>query len=642
VSDAKWVLEQQAAAEPPTLGTSSHRREKPTRSHRRKILLGLLVVVLLGCAVAGIVMYRTATAINTDASAVKTDLEQVRASLAADDLVGAQRAQASARRHAVEAASRAGSWPVAGLRRLPVAGGAARDLDHLVAAAGLVVKSSDQLLTAYEEVSGEGHPLLRDRHVDLARLPALRQRVDAAATSLQAAERELRQVNGDLPGLGWIAAKRDSTLHEVVPARRDLDHAGAVLARLPAALGADGPKRYLLAMSNESELRASGGAPLSLAVLTFDNGTISVGKSVQSEDLPTKLTWQGAPGSPFNDPDGTRTNRFANASVHPDFRTAGQDLMGAAHAAGLPRLDGVVSVDVRAIAEVLRVTGPLPSAAYGEITAGNVGNKLLVEAYARYAQDQNVRQGLNDQLQVALIDRLLDGQAALPVLRALAGSAQGRHVQIYTADRALEDQIATLGAGGVVRADTGDIVGVFSQNGNGSKVDVFQRRTIRVRVTLAADGSAHVTQTVQVSNEVPADRAAVKARSGYLTGWSLNAYYLCLPAGARSPRLSSPTEGFAVVPFNGSTWVDDGYGHRLARMIGKLAPDAHGEIELSYDLPPGTFRGKDGTVTYSLHALTQPLWWPATLDLRVTGAGVASTERVPLDRNLVITASGAS
>jgi hypothetical protein len=361
---------------------------------------------------------------------------------------------------------------------------------------------------------------------------------------------------------------------------------------------------------------------------------------VQSEDLPTKLTWQGAPGSPFNDPDGTRTNRFANASVHPDFRTAGQDLMGAAHAAGLPRLDGVVSVDVRAIAEVLRVTGPLPSDAYGKITAANVGNKLLVEAYARYAQDQNVRQGLNDQLRVALIDRLLDGQAALPVLRALAGSAQGRHVQVYTADRALEDQISTLGAGGAVRADTGDIVGVFSQNGNGSKVDVFQRRTIRVRAKLSTDGSARITQTVNVSNEVPADRAAVKARSGYLTGWSLNAYYLSLPAAARSPRLSSPTDGFTVVPFNGSTWVDDGYGHRLARIVGKLAPDAKGEIELSYDLPPGTFREKDGTVRYSLHALTQPLWWPATLDLRVTGAGVSKTERVPLDRNLVITASG--
>ena len=103
---------------------------------------------------------------------------------------------------------------------------------------------------------------------------------------------------------------------------------------------------------------------------------------------------------------------------------------------------------------------------------------------------------------------------------------------------------------------------------------------------------------MQVANEVPADRAAVKARSGYLTGWSLNAYYLCLPAGASSPRLSSPTDGFSVVPFNGSTWVDDGYGHRLARIIGRLAPDAHGEIELSYDLPPGTFTGRDGAVRY--------------------------------------------
>ena len=141
---------------------------------------------------------------------------------------------------------------------------------------------------------------------------------------------------------------------------------------------------------------------------------------------------------------------------------------------------------------------------------------------------------------------------------------------------------------------------------------------------------------------MPADRAAVKARSGYLTGWSLNAYYLCLPAGARSPRLSSPTQGFSVVPFNGSTWVDDGYGHRLARVVGKLAPDASGEIDLSYDLPPGTFGGKDGPVRYTLHALPQPLWWPATLDVRVSGAGLAERQRLPLDRNLVITVAGGS
>ncbi|MDQ1601123.1 MAG: hypothetical protein QOD68_2597, partial [Actinomycetota bacterium] len=140
-------------------------------------MLGLLAAALLGCAIAGIFLYRTATAINADASAVKTDLEQVRASLAADDLAGARQAQASAQQHAANAAASAGSWPVAGLRRLPVAGGAARDLDHLVAAAGLVVKSSGQLLTAYEQVSGEEHPLLRDKRVDLARLPALRRQV---------------------------------------------------------------------------------------------------------------------------------------------------------------------------------------------------------------------------------------------------------------------------------------------------------------------------------------------------------------------------------------------------------------------------------------------------------------------------------
>ncbi len=411
-----------------------------------------------------------------------------------------------------------------------------------------------------------------------------------------------------------------------------------MLTRLPAALGADRPQRYLLAISNESELRASGGAPLSVAVLSFDNGTLSVSRSTQAEDLPEQLTWRGDPGSPFNEPGGTRTDRFANASFHPDFRTAAQDLMGAATAAGFPRLAGVVAVDVRAVAEVLRVTGPLKSAAYGEVTADNVGQKLLVDAYATYADDQDVRQGLNLQLRDALLGRLLAGESTAPAVGALGGSTRGRHVQIYSADQVLERQLSSLGAGGAVRTGGRDVAAVFSQNGNGSKVDVFQRRTIQVHARLAADGSARVTQTVEVSNEVPAERAAVRKRSGYLTGWSRNAYFLYLPETATAPRLSSPTERFRVVPFAGGTWVDDGHGHRLGRVVGTLAPGAAGRIELSYRMPPGTF-GADGHLRYSLRAVAQPMWWPATLELDVTGPGISAKQRLSLEQDRVVTIS---
>jgi hypothetical protein len=637
VPDLAQTLEERASRAAPRRAGSRRRARPPRRRRGRRVLLVLVLLAVLGLAAVAVALARTASSVNAEAAEARTALDRVRAALAAGDVPSARDAQAEAARHVAAATAEADSWPVGVLRRVPVAGSAATDLDHLLTAAGLVVRSSGELVTAYDQVTGGGAPLLQRGRVDLDRLPALEERLGAAAAPLRAAERELRRVDAELPGLGRVAATRDGTLRDVVPARRALDHAVAVLDRLPAALGADRPMRYLLAISNESELRASGGAPLSVAVLTFDDGAISVSESVQAEDLPERLTWRGEPGSPFNDPDGRRTDRFANASFHPDFRTAARDLLGAARAAGFPRMSGVVSVDVRAVAEVLRVTGPLDSSAYGQVTAGNVGQKLLVEAYATYKDDQDIRQGLNDELRDALIVRLLSGQAVVPVMRALGGSTAGRHVQVYTDDPALEDEIVALGAGGAIRDDAPDLVGVFSQNGNGSKVDVFQRRAVRVDVRLAADGSAEVRQTVQVHNDVPEDRAARRARSGYLTGWSRNAYFVYLPGGATDPELSSATQGFAVVPFDDRTWADDGRGHRLGRVVGELAPGAEGELTLSYRLPAGTFRTASGDLRYAVRALPQPLWSPAELVVSVTGPGVSAERRVVLDRDRTVT-----
>ena len=73
-----------------------------------------------------------------------------------------------------------------------------------------------------------------------------------------------------------------------------------------------------------------------------------------------------------------------------------------------------------------------------------------------------------------------------------------------TQHRSLEAQLSTLGVDGSVDVPArGDAVAFYSQNANGSKVDVFQKRTIDVTANVAADGSATVTQAVTVRNAIP-------------------------------------------------------------------------------------------------------------------------------------------
>ena len=58
-------------------------------------------------------------------------------------------------------------------------------------------------------------------------------------------------------------------------------------------------------------------------------------------------------------------------------------------------------------------------------------------------------------------------------------------------------------AGTVPTPKTGNLTAVYTQNGNGSKVDVFQQRTVDETVRLRADGSALVRRTVRSTNHSP-------------------------------------------------------------------------------------------------------------------------------------------
>ena len=54
---------------------------------------------------------------------------------------------------------------------------------------------------------------------------------------------------------------------------------------LPEMLGKDGPRRYLLLIQNNAEIRATGGIPGSIAVLRSDHGKITMGFQGGPSDL---------------------------------------------------------------------------------------------------------------------------------------------------------------------------------------------------------------------------------------------------------------------------------------------------------------------------------------------------------------------
>jgi hypothetical protein len=231
-----------------------------------------------------------------------------------------------------------------------------------------------------------------------------------------------------------------------------------------------------------------------------------------------------------------------------------------------------------------------------------------------------------------LLTKLLSGDELVTAAKAMAKTAPGRHFQVWMAKPEFESVILRSGAGGSVTAPiTGDWSAVYTQNGNQSKVDVFQERKVVVNAAIRADGSARVTQDVILTNATPKDRPeGPPERIGYETSWLKAAYVMYVPNAATNMKTIYPA-GFAVRPFKnhqqlGKGYVDDGFGQKLVRVVGWTAPQASSTVSQSYDLPAGTF-GKDGNLNYTLQADPQSLFKASTITVRVTApAGFSPVE----------------
>jgi hypothetical protein len=169
------------------------------------------------------------------------------------------------------------------------------------------------------------------------------------------------------------------------------------------------------------------------------------------------------------------------------------------------RLDGVIVVDPLALAEILRVSGPI-GVGGTRLDGGNIVDQTLVQAYVRYAKDNEARRRYLQEIAKQTLLAFRRALAVHPVdlVRGLAGAARGRHLQLYSTDPDSQRALADLGIAGSAAAPTrGDYLMPVGVNTGANKLDAFLHRTIRYRVSLQPDGTAHATASVTLRNDAP-------------------------------------------------------------------------------------------------------------------------------------------
>ncbi|HVK34749.1 MAG TPA: DUF4012 domain-containing protein [Microlunatus sp.] len=125
-----------------------------------------------------------------------------------------------------------------------------------------------------------------DGRIDLAPLQRLAPAVVDVDAAIQAASRSAGAI--DTRHVVAPAPRADRGAARSARRGRPPQHRSATgRAALPAMLGADEQRRYLLMFQNNAEERASGGNPASLALLTVDRGAIALGRQAGSGDFPS-------------------------------------------------------------------------------------------------------------------------------------------------------------------------------------------------------------------------------------------------------------------------------------------------------------------------------------------------------------------
>lgn len=509
---------------------------------------------------------------------------------------------------------------------LPVFGSAVDDAQHLTSSLDDLTHVLGVGVDVLPRVSGDDATLVGEQGtIDIETLEEVLDETRDLPTVIEHAVDELDSVEATAPFVGdLIGSQRDAALSQVGPVAEGLQAAEPLWKHLPDMLGASEPKDYLIAFLNPAEQHLSGGTALSFAPMSFDQGKLERQPPLNAashQQAFRPLRWQKVHGNPFHRPG--KAYRLTHSTTPPSWSVAGNELARAWRVARRQVLDGVVVVDVVALQRLVAVSGPVEAPGYGTLTGSNLTERLIgsydelttVEEFSERNKGESV-------LMSTFQGRLLDGNNMPAKVRALVEAAKGRHFATFFADDELQDAFAGMGFAGDL-SDTGhDYLGVFNQASIGHKADYWQRRTVSADVVLEADGSAHVTQQVEVFNDAPPPATNVlPSFANYVRRDNQMLLTSFLPLGAEvtawaidGTTVDKPVRTFRDRPFVAAQLV--------------LLPGQTQTMTIEYDVPQAAVVDGDGLV-YRLDADPQGMVDPEALEVTVHWPDGFAAEALP-------------
>ena len=438
----------------------------------------------------------------------------------------------------------------------------------------------------------------RDGQIDLAEVERLTPSVRRAADSIDRASERLAATRPDELLFPFNDLVGD--LQEQVERASSASTASAhAFELLPDMLGEQEPRTYLLMIQNPAELRATGGLPGSLALLHAEDGKVSMGWQGSPNDingiaspavaLPKDTLQQYGP-SPAID--------FRDLNFTPDFPEAAQIAKAMVERRRDVQLDGVVSVDPIALAQLMRGTGPVTVTNGVTLNAANVVQALLNQTY-QVLDDPDAQNEFFEVVARKIFDSVMAGQGDQQLaIRGLAAAGGQHRVLVWSAH---DDEQAVLEGTAVSGAITGSDprhpeIGAYINDSTAGKMDYYlQYRSSAAAVVCRKDEAQDVRVTLALTSTMPAD-------FGKLSVWILGTgQYAAQGTIAFNLRIYAPDggeiTGLTVDGETHSVTSDTHKGRQVAFLPVTLAPGQKSTV--TADIRTAKGQSGDGTFSFT-------------------------------------------
>lgn len=529
------------------------RRKKKRHGNRPKIIAAVVLAIVLVFGVSGAAFAMSAMEAKDDAQALVSQGKQLKDQLLGGDMAAAKATSQSMSdtMNKLHDTTSSPLWAVATI--IPVVGSDIQTVRIVSDSAQSLVE--DVLMPAMDTIPADGLKSLmsEDGAINVSLIDDLLTTVSDAAPVISENAAKLDETPE--PNIDQLKGPIEQVKSMMATIAPIADSATELKDTLPAILGADGKRTYLVLACTGAEIRSSVGFAGSFGLVTVDNGKIEMGQFSGREISPRLNT----PVSAATEEDRKlfrweATVDSADATQITDFERVGEVESQIWEANGNGKVDGVIAVDTVVLQRMLDLTGATVNTPGGDVLDGsNASDFLLNGVYKKYEdpKEQDIVFALAADTAAKGVFGNIASVNMMDLIDTLKVSADEGRFCAYMSNDAEEQVIKDFGFAGIISENTKEPeLGIYASAGRAGKMYFYLTSEVQVgKGVKNSDGS--ITYDVEVTYDDTLTREEAASLTPYMVNGMQDydgamdvVIYLQAPTGGKISDVTTEGEFF--------------------------------------------------------------------------------------------------